>query len=79
MRKRKNFDELERSFLKRKIPYTIVGGRGFYQRQTISDVYNYLSFLVDENNGPALAGILRSPFFSISDSKLFEIFLTKGE
>jgi ATP-dependent helicase/nuclease subunit A len=78
VRKRKNFDELEKSFLKNDIPYSIVGGRGFYQRQTISDVYNYLSFLIDENNSSALVGILRSPFFSISDSILFEISLQKG-
>lgn len=77
VRKRKNFDELEKTFLKYNIPYTIIGGRGFYQRQTISDVYNYLSFLVDVNNEPALVGVLRSPFFSISDSILFEISLQK--
>ncbi len=78
VRKRKNFNELEKSFLKNNIPYAIFGGRGFYQRQTISDIYNYLSFLADENNSPALVGILRSPFFSVSDSKLFEISLFKG-
>ncbi len=77
VRKRKNFDELEKSFLKYNIPYTIIGGRGFYQRQTISDVYNYLSFLVDVNNEPALVGVLRSPFFSVSDAILFEISLQK--
>ena len=78
VRKRKNFDELEKSFLKNNIPYTIVGGRGFYQRQTISDVYNYLSFLADENNSIALVGILRSPFFTLSDSKIYEISLKQG-
>ncbi len=77
VRKRKNFDELEKSFLKKNIPYEIIGGRGFYQRQTISDIFNYLSFLADENNNVALVGILRSPFFSISDAKIFEISLQK--
>ncbi|MCU0344145.1 MAG: UvrD-helicase domain-containing protein, partial [Ignavibacterium sp.] len=79
VRKRKYFSELEKMFLKYDIPFTILGGRGFYQRQTISDIYNYLSFLVDENNNTALVGILRSPFFSIPDSKLFEISLNKGK
>lgn len=78
VRKRKNFDDLEKEFLKQSIPYTIIGGRGFYQRQTISDIYNYLSFLIDENNSSALVGILRSPFFSVSDAKLFEISLQEG-
>lgn len=78
VRKRKHFKELEEAFLEYKIPYTIAGGRGFYQRQTISDIYNYLSFLADKNNSAALVGVLRSPFFSISDSTLFEISLKNG-
>ena len=78
VRKRKYFADLEKVFLKYEIPFTIVGGRGFYQRQTIADVYNYLSFLADENNSTALVGLLRSPFFNVSDSKLFEISLNKA-
>ncbi len=78
VRKRKYFADLEKVFLKYEIPFTIVGGRGFYQRQTIADVYNYLSFLADENNSAALVGLLRSPFFNVSDSKLFEVSLKKS-
>ncbi len=79
VRKRKYFAEIENVFIKYEIPFAIVGGRGFYQRQSISDVINYLSFLADENNSTALVGLLRSPFFTISDSKLFEISLIKGK
>ncbi|MEO8231402.1 MAG: UvrD-helicase domain-containing protein, partial [Ignavibacteriota bacterium] len=79
VRKRKYFAELENVFIKYEIPFAIVGGRGFYQRQSISDVINYLSFLADENNSAALVGLLRSPFFSVSDSKLFEISLIAGK
>ncbi len=79
VRKRKHFKNLEKAFLDYQIPYVIAGGRGFYQRQTISDIFNYLSFLADENNNAALVGVLRSPFFSISDSILFEISLMKGD
>jgi len=75
VRKRKHFTDLEKIFLKYEIPFTIIGGRGFYQRQTISDIYNYLSFLADKNNNTALVGVLRSPFFSISDSKLYDLSL----
>jgi ATP-dependent helicase/nuclease subunit A len=77
-RKRKSFDELEESFVKYNIPYMIMGGRNFYQRQSIYDIYNYFSFLLDNNNDAALAGILRSPFFNISDSVLYEISLNRG-
>ncbi|MDP2363682.1 MAG: 3'-5' exonuclease, partial [Ignavibacteria bacterium] len=77
-RKRKYFADLEKVFLKYEIPFTIIGGRGFYQRQTITDIFNYLSFLADKNNNTALIGLLRSPFFTVSDAKLFEISLKPG-
>ena len=77
-RKRKNFNEIETTFVKYKIPFSIVGGKGFYQKQSIYDIFNYFSFLLDSNNSTALIGILRAPFFSISDSEIFEISLEKG-
>ena len=78
VRKRKYFADLEKVFLKYEIPFTIIGGRGFYQRQTITDIFNYLSFLADKNNNTALVGLLRSPFFTVSDAKLYEISLEPG-
>jgi len=78
VRKRSSFKELENQFVDYKIPYRIIGGRGFFQRQSIYDIYNYFSFLLDTNNDAALIGVLRSPFFSISDLKIFEISLNYG-
>ncbi|MGD8307075.1 MAG: UvrD-helicase domain-containing protein [Ignavibacteria bacterium] len=78
VRKRSTFKELEKKFTDYRIPYKIVGGRGFFQRQSIYDIYNYFSFLLDTNNDAALVGVLRSPFFSVSDLKLFEISLNSG-
>ncbi|MEK6552937.1 MAG: 3'-5' exonuclease, partial [Bacteroidota bacterium] len=77
-RKRDSFAELEKVFVKKNIPYSIVGGKGFYQRQTIYDIYNYLSFLLKHENNSALIGILRSPFFNISDLQLYKISLEEG-
>ncbi len=77
-RKRDSFAELEKVFVKKNIPYSIVGGKGFYQRQTIYDIYNYLSFLLKQENNSALTGILRSPFFNISDLQLYKISLEEG-
>ncbi|PKL84092.1 MAG: hypothetical protein CVV24_01600 [Ignavibacteriae bacterium HGW-Ignavibacteriae-3] len=78
-RKRSSFFELEEAFAANGIPFTIIGGKGFYQRQTIYDVYNYLTFLLNEENDSALIGILRSPFFNISDLQLYEISLEEGD
>lgn len=76
-RKRNSFAELEEVFFEHNIPYTIVGGKGFYQRQMVFDISNYFQFLIYENNDAALAGILRSPFFSLSDSDLYSIWLQR--
>ena len=73
VRKRKSFKYLEKVFSKYRIPFNVVGGTGFYQRQSVYDVYNYFSFLLDKNNDTALVGILRSPFFNLSDAQIFEI------
>ena len=78
-RKRKNFSELEKVFVKYNIPFSIIGGKGFYQKQIVYDIFNYFSFLLNSDNNTALVGILRSPFFSISDSEIFEISLEKGD
>jgi len=77
-RKRRSFYELEKVLNKYKLPFTVLGGKGFYQQQIIYDIYNYLSFLLNKNNDAALAGLLRSPFFSVSDAELFEISILKG-
>ncbi|MCU7496998.1 MAG: UvrD-helicase domain-containing protein [Ignavibacteria bacterium] len=76
-RKRKSFEELERAFNRHLIPFTILGGTGFYQKQMISDIYNYLSFLLNRGNDAALVSVLRSPFFSLSDVEIYEISLKK--
>ncbi len=78
-RKRKSFAEIEKAFVEHKIPYLIFGGKGFFQRQEIYDIFNYLSFLVNPSNDAALIGILRSPFFSISDTELFTLSLENEE
>ncbi len=76
--KRKHFDELENIFTVKKIPYKIIGGRGFFQRQVISDIRNYLSFISNTNDSVSLVAILRSPFFMLSDSEIFKISLSEG-
>ncbi|MCS7053821.1 MAG: UvrD-helicase domain-containing protein [Ignavibacterium sp.] len=79
VRKRKFFDELENIFTLKKIPYKIIGGRGFFQRQIISDIRNYLAFISNLNDDISLIAILRSPFYMISDEELLEISQAKGK
>ncbi|MBK9098880.1 MAG: UvrD-helicase domain-containing protein [bacterium] len=79
VRKRASFAELQKTFIKYQIPFNLIGGTGFYQKQSISDIYNYFSFLLNEQNDVALVGLLRSPFFMISDTDILKLSLNKGE
>lgn len=78
-RKRNSFKELETAFSKYKIPFAVVGGKGFFQKQTTLDVYNYISFLLNKDNDTALLGVLRAPFYTVSDTELFAISLCEGK
>ena len=73
IRSRTRLPEIESALLEAGIPYKITGGIGFYQQQEIYDIANYLQFLIDCKNDVALAGVLRAPFFGISDVELHEI------
>ena len=77
---RRHLPDIENALHVAGIPYLTSGGIGFYQRQEIYDIWNYLNFLNDpEKNDLSLIGILRGPAFGISDNELFEISLQKGE
>ncbi len=73
IRSRTHLPEIESALTESEIPYKITGGIGFYQRQEIYDIGNYLQFLIDPTSDVALAGILRAPFFGVSDVELYEI------
>lgn len=79
LRSRTHLKEVEKALNKYSISYFIHGGIGFFQTQEIYDFYNYFRFLLNNNDDVALAGLLRSPFFSVSDSELYEIALTSRD
>ncbi|RQD81439.1 MAG: DNA helicase UvrD [Methanocalculus sp. MSAO_Arc2] len=55
------------------IPLFIHSGPGFYEQQEILDLFSILSFLHNDADDLALFGLLRSPYFGISDAMLFHI------
>lgn len=77
-RKRKYFAEFENVLQKFNIPYVLVGGKGYFQKQLIYDFSNYFSFLLNSNDDLSLAGILRSPFYMLSDVDLLFISRNNG-
>ncbi|MBI3766442.1 MAG: PD-(D/E)XK nuclease family protein, partial [Ignavibacteriales bacterium] len=79
LRTRTHIRAVERALLEQQIPYVLSGGIGFYQTQEVYDFLNYFNFLLNPDDDVALTGILRSPFFVISDAELFEISLHRGQ
>jgi ATP-dependent helicase/nuclease subunit A len=73
IRNRNILKPIESAFIELGIPYIVSSGIGFYQTQEIYDFINYLKFLVNTNDDVALVGILRSPFFGISDVEIFRV------
>ena len=76
IRSRRHLPDIENALLEADIPHLTTGGVGFYQRQEIYDIWNYLNFLNDPTeNQTSLAAVLRGPAFGISDTELYEISL----
>ena len=80
IRSRRHLPDIEHALLEEGIPYLTTGGIGFYQRQEIYDIWNYLKFLdAPTESDVSLAAILRGPCFGISDSELYEISQQQGK
>jgi ATP-dependent helicase/nuclease subunit A len=79
LRSRLPLPEVEEAFSRIGVPYVVTGGVGYFQTQDIIDFYNYFTFLLDSGSDVALAGILRSPFFGVSDAELLAAAEAKGE
>lgn len=52
------------------LPFVTVAGRGYYDRQEVWDLVNLLDALYNTSDDLALASVLRSPLFSLSDDAL---------
>ncbi len=52
------------------VPYQVVAGEGYYDRQEVIDVVNLLRVVLDPLDESALIGLLRSPACGLSDEAL---------
>lgn len=68
----------EQAFIQYGIPFHVVKGKGFYDRQEIQDVIHYMRFLQDPGNTMAWIGLLRSPFCGVSDETLLRLSQREG-
>lgn len=61
------------------IPFVTVAGKGFYDRPEIRDILNIVRALADPWDDLAMAGLLRSPAFGLSDAALYRLRWRAGE
>jgi ATP-dependent helicase/nuclease subunit A len=73
MRASTGFVYYEDAFEEAGIPFVTVAGRGFYDRPEIRDVINILRALAEPTNDLAMAGLLRSPAFGLTDTALYQL------
>lgn len=66
-----NVHVYEEAFRRYRIPYTVVNGRGFFQRQEVWDLLNLLKLLDNSQRVIEWFGVLRSPFCGLSDDDLY--------
>ncbi len=78
LERRSNLGYFEWALRKYGIPYHIHAGIGFYRRPEIFDLYNLLRFLDRPRDDVALYGVLRSPYFALSDAALYRIARSGG-
>ncbi|HEX3050934.1 MAG TPA: UvrD-helicase domain-containing protein [Aggregatilineaceae bacterium] len=61
------------------LPYVTVAGKGYYDRQEVRDLLHLLNALHNPADDLALAVVLRSPLFGLSDDALYALRLAQNE
>ncbi len=69
----------EEIFKNEGLPYVTVAGKGYYDRQEVWDVINLLKALHNRSDNLALASVLRSPMFGLSDDAIFALRLIQQD
>jgi ATP-dependent helicase/nuclease subunit A len=74
-----NINLYEDVFKAQNLPFVTVAGRGYYNRQEVWDLLNLLNALYNPVDNLALASVLRSPMFGLSDDALLALRLILDE
>ena len=64
---------------KAKIPFRLIDGKGYFEKQEVLDVINLLNFLANDRRSLELCGVLRSPYFALSDELITGLLLLKKD
>lgn len=73
-----NISDYESALRKYGLDYYLVGGRTFFAQQEIFDLLNLCRYLNDPDDLIGLIGLLRSPFFNLSDDSIQALAFSSG-
>ena len=73
LRRLTNVHLFEQALESRNVHCRTVAGAGFFKRQEVLDLTNLLGWLAEPDDAIALAGVLRSPLFTIDDQSLLTL------
>lgn len=79
LRAKTHLEDYIKAFEQKQIPYVVLDGQGFFEVPEIVDLLNLLRFLDNPQKDLALLGVLRSPFFALSDETLTYLILANKE
>ncbi|MBC8382452.1 MAG: UvrD-helicase domain-containing protein [Candidatus Cloacimonetes bacterium] len=65
--------EYLRIFQKYDLPFQIIGERNLFSQQEIYDLFHFISVMINPHDDVALVGLLRSPFFCVEDTLIYEL------
>jgi len=60
------------------LSHHLIGGRTFYSQQEVNDLVNLCLLLMNPDDEVSLLGVLRSPFFSLSDDAIASLVFQAG-
>lgn len=73
LRSRTSLSEIENSLTRKDIPYCVLGGIGFWDRQEIGDILSLYKLVFFPDDRLSLFTVLRSPIFGFSDDLLLTL------
>jgi len=77
-RKASNLDCFEREFQRTGVPYRVIGGKTFFEREEIVRLISVLTAIEQPGDALSVVAALRSPFFGVSDADLASAALVAG-
>jgi ATP-dependent helicase/nuclease subunit A len=78
LRTRGRLKDFEEALSENGVPFYVVGGAGFYERQEVVDLLSLLRCIDDSSDVVSLLAVLRSPLFGLYDDTILRLVQAHG-